>query len=73
MPKTFQIAVSEDDIAPLRSAQKLIGENLAGHELPLEVLAAAAIRSVNAHTFAIEILATITGKEPDPPPGEPGS
>lgn len=61
MPNDHRFSLAEEDLAPLKAAQKLIRENLA--DLPLEVLVPIAIRSVNAHFLASEVLSTITGRE----------
>ena len=63
MPNDHQFTIADEDLASLKAAQKLIRDNLAGQDLPLEVLVSIAIRSVNAHVFANEVLATVTGKE----------
>jgi hypothetical protein len=63
MPKDHQFTVTEEDLSSLKAAQKLIRDNLKDQELPLEILAAIAVRSVNAKIFAAEVLSTVTGKE----------
>jgi hypothetical protein len=63
MPKDHQFTVTEEDLSSLKAAQKLIRDNLDGQDLPLEILAAIAVRSINANIFAAEVLATVTGKE----------
>jgi hypothetical protein len=72
MSQTRSFIVAEEDLSSLKAAQKLIQDNLDGQELPLEVLLSIAVRAVNAHVFANEVLATLTGKDLIQPQEEAG-
>jgi hypothetical protein len=70
MANDHQFTIADEDLASLKAAQKLISDNLAAQEIPLEVLVSIAVRSVDARKLAKEALAAITGKELDLLPEE---
>jgi hypothetical protein len=62
MAKTYTFTFEDEDLAAMRSAQKLINDVI-DLDLPLEVLVPIAVRSVHAHTLAIHVAGTVTGDE----------
>lgn len=63
MPSSHHFDFTEEDLTALRSAQKLIRNNLNGQDVPLEVLAVIAVRSVHSHLLATEVLSTLTRQD----------
>lgn len=60
--ETVSLTLDRADIDTLFKAQKLCASFL-GQDLPIELLAGIAIRGLHPHTFAMDVLSTITNAE----------